>query len=189
MNTSTRRQHHGKRAKTGVFWWIGQIVSWLALFVVVLLIAVMIVVPKIGGAATYTVLTGSMRPTYPPGEFIVVKPVPFDQIQSGDVVTYQLESGKPAVVTHRVVGIDVKVDGSKRLIARGDANNVDDAPVQSEQVRGRLWYSLPWLGYLNSALTGQQRTWLTWTAVIGLSAYSLVMFTGAIRDRRKQVKS
>jgi len=156
---------------------------------VVLLIAVMIVIPRIGGAATYTVMTGSMRPNFSPGEFIVVKTVPFDQIRAGDVVTYQLESGKPEVVTHRVVGVESKVDGSKRLITRGDANNADDDPVRSEQVRGRLWYSLPWLGYVNSALTGQQRTWLTWTAVVGLSTYSLVMFAGALRDRRKKVKS
>jgi len=174
------------RQRTGVLWWSGQILSWLVLFVVLALIAVMIVVPKLGGATAYTVLTGSMRPQFPPGTLVVVKPIDPGQLRIGDVATYQLVSGEPEVITHRVAGIGSSLAGDQQFIFRGDANNVEDKPVQPEQIRGRLWYSVPLLGFVNSALTGQQRTWLTWIVAGGLIAYSLVMFAGAWRERQEQ---
>ncbi|MGP9033339.1 signal peptidase I [Glutamicibacter mysorens] len=189
MTVLTRAQRRREEQKTGPFWWVGQIFSWLALFIVLTLLVVMVVIPKLGGATAYTVLTGSMRPDYPPGQLIVVKPVPVEQIEVGDVLTYQLESGKPEVVTHRVAAVHSTLSGEKQFVVRGDANNTDDAPIVAEQVRGKLWYSLPWLGYLNSALSSSQRTWLTWLAIGGLLSYSLVMFAGAWRDHRRESAS
>lgn len=189
MTVETRAQRRREEQKTGPFWWAGQIVSWLALFTVLCLLAVMVVIPNLGGGTAYTVLTGSMRPEYPPGQLIVVKPVPVEDIQVGDVLTYQLESGKPGVVTHRVASVNSSLSGEQQFVLRGDANNTDDAPIVAEQVRGKLWYSLPWLGYLNSALSASQRTWLAWLAIGGLLAYSLVMFAGAWRDHRRRKTS
>ena len=37
-------------------------------------LALTIVIPRLTGSTPYTVLTGSMVPTYPPGTLIVVKP-------------------------------------------------------------------------------------------------------------------
>jgi len=174
------------RERTGILWWAGQVFSWLLLFIVLALIAVMIVVPKLGGATAYTVLTGSMRPQFPPGTLVVVKPIDPELLRICDVATYQLVSGEPEVVTHRVAGIGTSLAGDQRFVFRGDANNVDDQPVRPEQIRGKLWYSLPLLGFVNSALTGQQRTWLTWAAAGGLMVYSVVMFASAWRDRQRK---
>lgn len=184
MTVLTRAQRRREEQKTGPFWWVSQVLSWLALFIVLCLLAVMVVIPRLGGATAYTVLTGSMRPDFPPGRLVVVKPVPVEAIEVGDVLTYQLESGEPGVVTHRVVSVASSLSGERQFVLRGDANNTDDAPIVAEQVRGRLWYSLPWLGYLNSAISASQRTWLTWLAIGGLLSYSLVMFTGAWREHR-----
>lgn len=184
MTVLTRAQRRREEQKTGPFWWAGQVLSWLALFIVLCLLAVMVVIPRLGGATAYTVLTGSMRPDFPPGRLVVVKPVPVEAIEVGDVLTYQLEPGEPGVVTHRVVSVASSLSGERQFVLRGDANNTDDAPIVAEQVRGKLWYSLPWLGYLNSALSASQRTWLTWLAIGGLLSYSLVMFTGAWREHR-----
>lgn len=184
MTVLTRAQRRREEQKTGPFWRAGQVLSWLALFIVLCLLAVMVVIPRLGGATAYTVLTGSMRPDFPPGRLVVVKPVPVEAIEVGDVLTYQLESGEPGVVTHRVVSVASSLSGERQFVLRGDANNTDDAPIVAEQVRGKLWYSLPWLGYLNSALSASQRTWLTWLAIGGLLSYSLVMFTGAWREHR-----
>lgn len=184
MTQLTRTQAKKEREKTGIFWWLGQISSWLALFVVLSLVAVMIIIPRAGGATAYTVLTGSMRPDYPPGSLVVVRPVPLEEIQIGDVVTYQMKSGEPGVVTHRVVSLARTLGGEQQFILRGDANNVDDTPVVAAQIRGELWYSMPWLGYVNIALNGKQRIWLTWVAIGGLLTYSVLMFGGAWRDRR-----
>ena len=166
-----------------MLWWIGQTASWLVLFVVLALVAVMIVIPRAGGATAYTVLTGSMRPGLPPGTLAVVRPLDPQEIRAGDVVTYQLKSGEPGVVTHRVVGVGATTGGEQRFTLRGDANNTNDAPILPEQVRGRLWYSVPLLGFVNSAITGQQRALLLGLTVAGLLGYAAFMCVSALRDR------
>lgn len=185
MTEQTRAQLKREREKTGLFWWSGQLASWLAFFIVLALIAIMIVIPKLGGATAYTVLTGSMRPEFPPGSLIVVEPTDTEEIRIGDVVTYQIKSGEPEVVTHRIAAISSTLSGETQFTLRGDANNTDDDPVRPEQIRGKLWYSVPLLGFVNSAITGQQRTWLTWIAVGGLLAYSMIMFAGAWREKQR----
>ncbi|MCX6401332.1 MAG: signal peptidase I [Propionibacteriales bacterium] len=167
--------------------WFGQVIAWLVILGVVVVLAIAVLVPRIAGATPYTVLTGSMQPKYPPGTLVVVKPVEFDEISVGQVITYQLESGKATVVTHRVVGVVNRFDGTTTLVTQGDANqDPDPVPVEEVQVRGKLWYSVPYLGHANSALNGSQRQW----AVLGVSAlligYAAFMFVGAIRDRRRR---
>lgn len=184
MSELTRAQLRHEREKTSVLWWVGQTSSWLALFIVLSLLAVMIVIPRMGGATAYTVLTGSMRPGLPPGTLIVVKPVAPEEIRPGDVVTYQLKSGEPTVVTHRVVGVGKTAGGEQRFALRGDANNANDPLILPEQIRGSLWYSVPFLGFLNSAISGEQRSWLTWLTVGGLLTYATVMLIGAWREKR-----
>lgn len=189
MTAQTRAELKKEREKTGLLWWSGQVASWLALFVVLALIAVMIVIPKLGGATAYTVLTGSMRPEFPPGSLIVVRPADMEEIRIGDVVTYQLTSGEPEVVTHRVVSVSSTLSGETQFTLRGDANNTDDDPVRPEQIRGKLWYSMPLLGFINSAISGQQRTWLTWAAAGSLLVYSMIMFAGAWREKQRKERT
>lgn len=171
----------------GPFWWFRQIASWLFLFVVVAVLGAMLLVPRLAGAETYTVLTGSMEPGIQPGDLVVVRPVSPDQVAIGSVVTYQLVSGQSAVVTHRVVGLSLGTDGAQRFITQGDANNAPDPdPVRAVQLRGELWYSLPLLGYLNSAISGEWHIWLLAVAVAGLLGYAVLMLLSAWRDRHQR---
>lgn len=183
---SGRRRASPQEERTGVMWWLGQIVSWLILLIVLAVAAVMIVVPRVGGATAYTVLTGSMEPGMPPGSLAVVRPVDPAHLRTGDVITYQLKSGEPAVVTHRIVGVGATTRGELRFTTRGDANTAEDPPVQPEQIRGRLWYQMPWLGYVNTALTGSQRQWLSVAIAAGLFGYAALMLGSAWRERRER---
>lgn len=187
--TRGRRRTSKNEEKTGVLWWAGHIFSWLLLLTVLSVAAVMIVIPRIGGATAYTVLTGSMAPGMPPGSLAVVRPVDPETLRTGDVITYQIKSGEPAVVTHRLVGVGSTLDGELRFTARGDANGANDPPIRPEQIRGSLWYQLPWLGHINSALSGPQRQWLITVAIVGLLGYSVYMATSALRDRLKRKKT
>lgn len=134
-----------------------------------------VVVPLLLGAQTYTILTGSMRPGMPPGSLIAVKPVAFDEVRVGDVVTYQIRSGDPAVVTHRVVGTTSSTGGDRLLITRGDANDLDDPPVQREQLRGSVVLAIPYLGYPAALFGGQARG-----AVIASAGVLIVGYGGAL---------
>jgi signal peptidase len=153
-----------------------RVVSWLVVLGVTALVMAAVVVPRLAGATPYTVLTGSMAPAYAPGALVVVRPVEIDEVRTGDVITYQLRSGEPAVATHRVVGIGWTAEGEKVLTTRGDANSVADAePVRAVQLRGEVWYSLPWVGRLNVLLSPDQHQLL-----VRLAAGALFLYAGAV---------
>ncbi|WP_156794859.1 signal peptidase I [Curtobacterium sp. BH-2-1-1] len=158
------------------------------LVIVAGLAVVLIVVPKATGSTPLTVLTQSMDPTLPPGTLLVVRPTPVEDIRIGDVVTYQITSGQPAVISHRVVSVASSSDGSRTFTLKGDNNALaDPEPVMAAQVRGVVWYSLPDIGLVNQLVNGS-RSWLV-PAIAGvLLAYGAVMVTigtvSAVRRRR-----
>ncbi len=153
------------------------------------LAVLVIVLPIAVGGSALTVLTNSMAPKFPPGTLIVIKPTPVDEIAVGDVLTYQIESGKPAVVSHRVVARSVSTaDGSVSFTTRGDNNAVDDAkPVQEVQVRGTLWYAIPYLGWVNNGVNGELRPIIVPVIAGLLFAYAAWTVFSTIRSRRRRV--
>lgn len=149
------------------------------------LLIVSVAIPRLVGGQAYTVLTGSMRPGLPPGTMVVTRPVDPADVGVGTVITYQRESGRPDVVTHRVVAQGFDSSGEPIWWTQGDANDVrDEKPVRPVQVRGKVWYSLSYVGYAGTLVPGGVRGLGVWAAVVTLVGYALVMFVGAARDRR-----
>jgi signal peptidase I len=160
-----------------------------ALLVTVLGIAVVtVVLPRLNGWTPLSVLTGSMSPTLPAGALVVVQPVDADSLAVGDVVTYQLRSDDPTLVTHRVVSVTATSGGAMAYLLQGDNNPDPDVDlVLPEQVQGRVAYAVPLLGYVNSALSGAGRGWTVLGAaavLLGYAAYSIVGGLAAISRRR-----
>ncbi len=178
------------RKERGLLYYIGLGASAALLVAVVVLALILIVVPKVAGATPLTVLTQSMEPLYPPGTLIYVLPVKTSEIRLGDVITYQIESGKPAVISHRVIAINSPANGKRSFILKGDNNSdPDQAAVLPVQVRGRLWYSVPLLGWVNSAVGGSKRSWIVDALAAALFAYAAYMIISglvAARAKRKQ---
>jgi signal peptidase len=146
---------------------------------------VLIVVPVATGSHTYTVLTNSMAPKFPPGTFLVMKPVDFSAIQAGDVVTFQLYSNRPEVETHRVVGFGATQQGEKTLITRGDNNGANDVePVREIQVKGKLFYAVPYVGFVANALGNSDRDTWTIVAAVALIGYGAVTVYKSVRKSR-----
>ena len=128
---------------------ISRILSAIFIAVIALAVLVAVVLPLVLGAVPLTVLTGSMAPSINPGDVIVVQPTPVDQLQVGDVITFQPISADPRLTTHRVVSIVRDQTGAVETVTtRGDANNVDDPPIIPAQINGRVRYVVPWVGYL-----------------------------------------
>lgn len=166
---------------------VGQVAAWSVILVIGAALAVAVVIPRVGGATPYTVLTGSMSPSMPPGTLAVVRPSAPEEVGVGTVITYQLRSGQPTVVTHRVVAVGVNAAGDRVFTTRGDANDaVDAAAVRPVQVRGALWYSVPYLGYVSNVLNGQQRQTAVYLVAGALLLYAGCMFTGAVRGSRSR---
>ncbi|MEQ4498545.1 signal peptidase I [Nocardioides kribbensis] len=184
MRSRSRSRSRSRGTARG---WAGQVAAWTVLLAVAAVVAAGVVVPRVVGATPYTVLTGSMAPTYPPGTLVVVRPVDADDVGPGTPVTFQLESGRPEVVTHRVVDVAYDLTGRRLLTTQGDANPVPDAePVEAAQLRGEVWYAVPHLGRVNALLTGHQRQVAVWVVGGGLLAYAGAMFVGAARERGRR---
>src|SRR6185437_14360383 len=106
--SAARTRPSGSKAahrKKGVLHYIGVCLSFGLLALIALIAVLVIALPMLTKSTPYTVLTGSMTPNYPAGTLVIVKPTDVQQIHIGDVITYQLESNQPAVVTHRVIQI------------------------------------------------------------------------------------
>lgn len=131
---------------------LGKSLSLIALAALLAVFGLVVAVPAVIGASTLTVLTGSMEPTIKPGALVTVKPVDAASIQVGDIITFRPEAGSSDLITHRVKAIEVGADGPS-WVTRGDANNTDDPPVTAAQLRGKVLYSLPFLGYARQWLT------------------------------------
>lgn len=174
-------------AEKSLLHYLGVAFSAVALVLVLFLAVLTILLPALVGGKPLTVLTSSMEPHLPPGTLMVVRPVRVDDIGIGDVLTYQIESGKAGVVSHRVVEKTYSSDGSVLFITQGDNNDAaDDLPVQEVQIVGTLWYSIPLLGWVNQAVNGDARAVIVPIAVVLLFGYAGWMVLSTVLERRKK---
>ena len=125
-----------------------QIISTILVALVVLL-AVALVGVRLAGIRTFTVLSGSMEPTYHVGSLIYVKKVDPTTIRPGQVITFMLDEN--TVATHRVVEVvpDEDDPSTLRFRTKGDANDAEDGGlVHYKNVIGTPVFTIPYLGYV-----------------------------------------
>jgi len=89
----------------------------------------------------------SMLPSVWPGDLLTVRRQSFSEFRNGEIVLYEREAGENTLtrpygpaspggrgfVAHRVVG-----RRGRQLITRGDSLRQNDAPVEEDQVLGRV---------------------------------------------------
>lgn len=165
---------------------ISQALSFALLGLVIAAGLALIIVPKATGARPLTILSGSMTGTYDVGDVVVVKPVKVDTLQVGDVITFQPFSDDPQLTTHRIVGMSFGSKG-REFVTQGDANNAPDLkPISADQVRGKVWYSVPKVGYASVWFAGHLMRTVTDLVGIGLLLYAGVFIAGGLRERRRK---
>ena len=125
-------------------------VAIIVIIVAVLTLAVLMVGVRLIGLQPYTVISGSMEPTYHVGSMIYVKEVDPLKMQVDEPVTFYLNDN--TVATHRI--IEVIPDESNPNVmyyrTQGDANETPDGdPIRSDQIIGKPVFSIPYLGYLS----------------------------------------
>lgn len=116
-------------------------------------------VPMPFGVGAAVVLSGSMEPELSVGDLLIV--VSCDSYELRDVIVYQ--DGQTAI-THRIVSIS-----DNGIVTRGDANNVDDDPITFEQIKGKVAFSIPFVGYLVNMI----KTPLGTVVILGLAVFLL----------------
>jgi len=113
----------------------------LILTVVIFLLAVWFSAGLLGVFPS-VIMSGSMQPALNVGDIAILIKVPANKILLGDVIQYVSREG---AVLHRVVTIK-----QGYFITKGDANNVIDyAPVYPSQIKGKLLFIIPKLGWIS----------------------------------------
>lgn len=139
-----------------------------ALVALVVLCAVFLMGTRLLGFQVFTVISGSMEPTYRVGDLIYVKKVNPAEIQVGDPVTFILNE-ELVVATHRVVEVDRE---NQCLYTKGDANEIaDHAPVHYNNVIGVPQFRIPKLGYVSDFIQNPPGTYIT----IGAAAVLIIL--------------
>ena len=103
------------------------------------------------GYRYYTVLTPSMEPAYSVGDMVFVKIENADNINVGDVITFNPSSDGEAYLTHRVVEKlpDYQGTGVTCFKTKGDANDSEDTfLIDEERVVGVVTFKIPVMGYV-----------------------------------------
>lgn len=114
-----------------------------ALFILLALAALLIVLVQVTGWRIDTVLSGSMEPSISTGGMVIIRPAVADDIHIGDIIAFS--NGKEEIC-HRVM--EVQAGPSLVFITKGDANRAADLiPVTAENVHGKVFFSVPLLGY------------------------------------------
>ena len=108
----------------------------LALAAVVVLAAVA-VGPRLGLYRMETVLSGSMQPTFSPGDVIIVTPEPVTAVRPGQVISYQIPIDDHHVESHRVVRV-VERGTHPVIITKGD-NNAEADPWRAQLTSSTAW--------------------------------------------------
>lgn len=144
--------HRTTSKKKGAGYWIGEtILTLLAIFGVLCVAAAI-------AAFTFNVRimvfkTGSMGPEIPAGSVALVRMIPAEEAEIGDITTVYREGQLP--ITHRVISNEPDPDNpAGRIIEmQGDANDTPDiAPYKVEEV-GKLFWSAPGLGKVVAKLS------------------------------------
>ena len=120
-NRPRRSRADAPTVRAGVWVWGQRVLLALAL----ILFLALGVLPRLGLYRPVTVLSGSMRPTFSPGDMVVVVPEPVSAVRVGQVISYQVPVGIHQVETHRIVKI-LQGGAHPTVQTQGDANNYHD---------------------------------------------------------------
>lgn len=96
------------------------------------------------GYRMYVVHTGSMSPTYRPGDVVIDKPAQ-SHYHAGQIITFRHSDATTDVVTHRIT----EITKAGLIHTKGDANRTPDVwNIRPDQVKGSAAVSVAHGGYL-----------------------------------------
>lgn len=109
------------------------------------------------GYRIFTVASGSMEPAYKVGDVILVKDTDPSKLQVGDVITYlgNQSSVSGMIITHRIIKIEQKTDGTLAYTIKGDANQMEDPIIDSSQIYGKVVTKLSFFTVISNIIHNQ----------------------------------
>ena len=171
---------------------VKRIWNWFTtvLVAVVVILALLLVGARLIGLQVFTVLSGSMEPTYHVGSLIYVKDADPYELESGDVITFMLD--EDTVATHRIVEVvpDETDSTVVRFKTKGDANEAEDGSlVHYKNVIGSPVFTISKMGYVANYIQNPPGTYIAISAgAILLLLVFLPDLFGSDEDKDKKQK-
>lgn len=159
------------------------------LVALVVILAVMLVGVRLMGFQVYTVLSGSMEPTYHTGSLIYVKEADPFKLTVGDPITFMLD--EDTIATHRIIEVvpDEEDPTVVRFRTQGDANDAPDGKlVHYKNVLGKPVFTIPYLGYIANYIQHPPGTYVSIAAAILLLLLVFLpdLFDGEEEEKQKK---
>ena len=110
------------------------------------------------GYTFFEVATASMYPTIEIGDVVIVKIS--KEVERNDIIVY---TDGESIITHRLIE-----KNDNELIAKGDANNSEDKPINENMVLGKVIKIIPKLGTWRKVFTS--------TEIVGLILILITLF-------------
>ena len=150
------------------------------LVALIVIAAVMLMGARVVGLQVYTIVSGSMEPTYYAGDLIYVKKVAAEEIKVGEPVTFILNEDL-VVATHRVTEIDYE---NQRFYTKGDNNQIADInPVHFKNLIGKPVLRIPYLGYLSKWVQSPPGLYIA--IAVGIALLGLVFIPDLFRRAKE----
>ena len=130
--------------------------------------------------ALLQVIGGSMEPKYHAGDAILTRPVPFEELRTGDVIVFSRDD---ELIVHQVIA-----KGSGSVVTQGTANEQPDDPVSREEYRARVVARIPLLGAVMSVYTSVPRL-LIFATLLTLLVFGDRIFPAVFRRLTKEEKN
>jgi signal peptidase I len=138
--------------------------TWIALGLAVAALATVTVGPRLGLFQVETVLSGSMEPTFRPGDLLVVVPERLTDIRAGQVLSFHAPTPGHRVETHRVVRV-INPGPHPVIITKGDANSAPD-PWHASLHGTTAWRMVGVVPYAGAAIRTLRQPWIHVVAVL-----------------------
>ncbi len=126
---------------------------------------------NIFGYSIFQVKTGSMSKTLEIEDIIIVKLT--KDVEKNDIVTFMPE--EKTIITHRIVKME-----ENEIITKGDANNIEDNPITTENIIGKVVFTFKNVAIWKQVFTTPQVCILI-IVTLGLFGASI-----SIKDSKKE---
>lgn len=136
--------------------------------------------PSVFNIKTFCIISGSMEPTIHVNDVVLIKEVPQNQINNGDIISFK--SGGD-IITHRIINIENTESGMLLYTTKGDANNIEDEEkIIFEDIEGKYVGKIPKIGKIILAL--KSKTTLGIVLAILIFLYMIEQKANMKRNRR-----
>lgn len=116
-------------------------------------------------------MTPSMEPELPVGSLVLVQPTAYEGIHIGDDITFVRDQNL-TLVTHRVIEKD---DKTQFITTQGIANNSADAPVNYQNVVGKVIFHIPYIGHFVIWISTTKGKIICEIIIVAIVAFSILI--------------